>query len=121
MPNNIIATSPDMQFLQCAINVVEKHLSDQEFDVQSFSQTMGVSRAQLFRKFKALTSETPVKFIQTIRLQRAAQLLAESHLSITQICFEVGFNYPSYFAELFHSQYGVSPKEYRKQNRRNAT
>jgi transcriptional regulator GlxA family with amidase domain len=102
---------------------VEEHLSDQDFDIQSFSQTMGVSRAQLFRKFKALTSATPVRFIQTMRLQHAAQLLVESQLSITQICFEVGFNYPSYFAELFHSQFGVSPKEYRKQNRRqyNAT
>ncbi|MDZ7312135.1 MAG: response regulator [candidate division KSB1 bacterium] len=119
MTQNIIGTSSsDEQFLKCAINAVEAHLSDQDFDVQSFSHALGVSRAQLFRKLKALTSETPVRFIQTIRLQRAAQLLIESQLSVSQICYEVGFNYPSYFAELFHSQFGVSPKEYRKQNRR---
>lgn len=118
MAKNLVTTSSDEQFLQCAFNTVEEHLSDQEFDVLSLSHTLGVSRAQLFRKLKALTSETPVRFIQTIRLNHAAQLLAESHLSITQICYEVGFNYPSYFAELFHSQFGVSPKVYRKQNQR---
>ncbi|MDZ7288796.1 MAG: ATP-binding protein [candidate division KSB1 bacterium] len=116
MPKDIVITSLDEQFLERAISTVEAHLADQNFDVQAFSHLMGLSRAQLFRKLKALTAETPVEFIQTIRLKRAAQLLTTSQLNVAEICFEVGFNYPSHFARLFHAQFGVSPKEYRRQN-----
>jgi signal transduction histidine kinase/DNA-binding response OmpR family regulator/streptogramin lyase len=115
-PKDIVITSLDEQFLERAIRTVEEHLSDQSFDVQAFSHKMGISRAQLFRKLKALTSETPVEFIQTIRLKRAAQLLDDSQMNITEICFEAGFNYPSHFARLFHAKFGFSPKEYRRQN-----
>jgi len=115
MPKDVVITNLDEQFLERAIGIVEEHLSDQNFDVQTFSHHMGLSRAQLFRKLKALTSETPVEFIQTIRLKRAAQMLAESHMNVTEICFEVGFNYPSHFAKLFHAKFGFSPKEYRRE------
>lgn len=116
MPKDIVITSLDEQFLERAIKTVEAALSDQSFDVQAFSHKMGLSRAQLFRKLKALTSETPLGFIQTIRLKRAAQLLAESQMNIAAVCFEVGFNYPSHFAKLFHAKFGFSPKEYRREH-----
>ncbi len=116
MPKDIVITNLDEQFLERAISIAEAHLSDQSFDVQAFSRHMGLSRAQLFRKLKALTAETPAEFIQTIRLKRAAQLLSESQMNITEICFEVGFNYPSHFAKLFHSKFGLQPKEYRRQS-----
>lgn len=119
-PKDIVITSLDEQFLERAIRTVEEHLSDQSFDVQTFSHKMGISRAQLFRKLKALTSETPVELIQTIRLKRAAQLLVDSQMNITEICFEAGFNYPSHFARLFHAKFGFSPKEYRRQSQARA-
>lgn len=116
MPKDVVINDLDEQFLARAISTVEAHLSDQNFGVQIFSQKMGLSRAQLFRKLKALTAETPLEFIQTIRLKRAAQLLAESQMNIAEICFEVGFNYPSHFARLFHAKFGFAPKEYRREH-----
>jgi signal transduction histidine kinase/ligand-binding sensor domain-containing protein/DNA-binding response OmpR family regulator len=119
-PKDIVITPVDEQFLQRAMSTVEEHLADSEFDVEAFSVKMGLSRAQLFRKLKALTSETPIEFIQTMRLRRAAQLLEKSQRTITEICFEVGFNYPSHFTKLFQSKFGMVPKEYRKKNQPNS-
>lgn len=114
-PHAVFKESAEDEFLARAISLVETRLSDSAFDVQAFSQEMGMSRAQLFRKLKAVTSERPLEFIQTIRLQRAAHLLLETQMNVTEICFEVGFNYPSHFAKLFHAKFGRSPKEYRKE------
>lgn len=107
--------SAEAEFLMRAVQIVEARLSDSKFDVQAFSHEMGMSRAQLFRKLKAATSERPLEFIQTIRLKRAAKLLEETPMNVAEICFEVGFNYPSHFAKLFHAKFGRSPKEYRKE------
>jgi transcriptional regulator GlxA family with amidase domain len=64
-----------------------------------------------------MTALTPIEFIQNIRLKRAAQLLEKSRLTITEICYEVGFNYPSHFTKSFQDEFGISPKEYRKNHR----
>jgi len=115
-PKDIVINSVDEQFLNRAIEIVESNISNSDFNVDAFSKSIGLSRVQLFRKIKGLTSETPVEFIQTIRLQRAAQLLEQSKLNVTQICYETGFNYPSHFAKLFKMKFGMLPKEYQKQN-----
>jgi signal transduction histidine kinase/DNA-binding response OmpR family regulator/streptogramin lyase len=113
-PADIVVTSTDEKFLRRAIKTIEAHLSDSDFGVESFGREIGLSRSQLFRKIKGLTSETPIDFIQTIRLRRAAQLLEKSDLSVTEISYEVGFKYPSHFSQLFHAKFGQSPKEYRQ-------
>ncbi|NIA31535.1 MAG: response regulator, partial [Actinobacteria bacterium] len=113
-PKDITITPIDEKFLQHAIEIVEEHISDEKFDVGMFCEKVGMSRSQLFRKLKALTSQTPLEFIRTIRLKRAAQLLEKSQFTVTEICYQVGFNYPSHFTQHFHAQFGVAPKEYRK-------
>ncbi len=114
MPNQVPITSPDEKFIKKAMEIVEDNLADKKFDVQILSQKIGLSRAQLFRKIKVITTLTPNEFIQTMRLKRAAQLLEKSNLNITEICYEVGFNYPSHFAKLFQEHFGIQPREYRQ-------
>jgi YesN/AraC family two-component response regulator len=117
MPQDIIVTSSDEQFLKRAMEIVELNLAEPNLDVQMLSHQLGLSRSQLFRKIKAMTALTPIEFIQNIRLKRAAQLLEKSRLTITEICYEVGFNYPSHFTKSFQDEFGISPKEYRKNHR----
>ncbi len=113
-PGDITITSVDENFLQRAIKIVEDNISNDQFDVIIFSAQIGMSRSQLFRKLKALTCQTPQEFIRTIRLKRAAQLLEESQMTVTEICYEVEFSYPSHFAQHFRAQFGISPKSYQK-------
>jgi transcriptional regulator GlxA family with amidase domain len=60
----------------------------------------------------ALTGKSPIEFIRTIRLQRAAQLLQKSQLSVSEIAYKVGFNNPKYFSKYFKDQFNILPSAY---------
>jgi signal transduction histidine kinase/DNA-binding response OmpR family regulator len=114
-PSNITTTSRDKDFLEKAIRVVEVSISDSEFDIKTFASNMAVSPSTMLRKMKAITGESSDKFIRTIRLKRAAQLLQNSQLLVTEICYEVGFSSQKHFSATFKKQFGLSPSEYKKQ------
>ena len=61
-----------------------------------------------------MTGLSPVEFIREMRIKRAAQLLEERQLNITEVTYMVGMNDSRYFAKCFKSTYGVTPSEYRK-------
>ncbi len=107
-------TAIDKNFFQKAFEIVSDHLDDETFDVQAFCTKIGMSRTQLFRKFKALIGQTPNTYIRMIRLQKAAFLLKHTHKNVTEICYEVGYKYPGHFSDHFKKQYGLSPKAYQK-------
>lgn len=112
MPDEIATTPVDVSFLQKAKHIVEGHLADEDFSVESLAKNIGMSRSQLHRKLRALTDRSASEFIRTLRLQRAAHLLQQKQFSVTEVAFEVGFNNPSYFAACFRKQFGKLPSEY---------
>jgi signal transduction histidine kinase/ligand-binding sensor domain-containing protein/DNA-binding response OmpR family regulator len=111
-PTNITISSPDEHFLKKAMEVVEKHISDPDLDIEKFASEAGVSRMQLYRKFAALTNMTTREFIRNIRLKRAGQLLLEKKLSISEVAFAVGFRDLSHFRKCFRQQFGMNATEY---------
>jgi DNA-binding response OmpR family regulator len=114
LPRELAANQIDAQFLRRTIDSVERHLSDFEFDIAALAQKMAVSRRQLFRKLKAVAGCTPNVFIRTLRLKRAAQLLGESAMTVTEITYAVGFSDLKHFRNVFREQFGVLPGEYPK-------
>ena len=119
-PSEITITPVDADFLQKAIRVVEEHMSDTDFSVDSFIRAMGMSRSRMHRKIKALTSQSTTEFIRTIRLKRAVSLLEQSQLSIEEISYAVGFSSTAYFTKCFRIQFGLPPTEYSKTHLGNA-
>ncbi|HWD21397.1 MAG TPA: response regulator [Verrucomicrobiae bacterium] len=113
-PRELALNPTDARFLQRTIAVVEQNLSDFEFDVDALARSVAVSRRQLFRKLKALIDTTPKALIRSVRLKRAAQLLAESRMTVTEITFAVGFLDVKHFRALFKDEFGVLPSEYIK-------
>ena len=116
-PRDLALNQVDAAFLRQTMDVVEAHLADFQFDVDVLAQKVAVSRRQLFRKFKALVGCPPNVFIRTVRLKRAAQLLKESKMTVSEIIFAVGFSDPKYFRAVFKGQFGMVPAEYAKQFR----
>ncbi|MEJ2614232.1 MAG: two-component regulator propeller domain-containing protein [Ignavibacteriaceae bacterium] len=112
--DNLTATSTDCEFLNKAFKIVEKKISDAEFDSEAFAKEMFVSRSQLHRKLMALTGCPPGEFVRSFRLKRAAQMILDNRLSITQIAFEVGFSSPSHFTKVFRKQFNCLPSEFNK-------
>ncbi len=111
-PTNVMVSSPDEKFLKRVIDVVEENISDSELDIEKFSQKVGISRMQLYRKLQALTNMTVKEFIRHIRLKRATQLLDQQKLNISEIAYEVGFKDLSHFRKCFKREYGMSASDY---------
>jgi signal transduction histidine kinase/ligand-binding sensor domain-containing protein/DNA-binding response OmpR family regulator len=105
-------TSLDEKLIRKAIHIVEEHIGDADFSVERFSRELGMSRVHLYKKLLALTGKSPIEFIRNIRLQRAAQLLKKSQLSVSEIAYQVGFNNPKYFSKYFKDQFNILPSAY---------
>ena len=105
--------SIDQDFLQQAVDTVNKYLSDADFDLTKFVSEMFTSRTTLNDKLKSLTGLTPIAFINHIRLN-AARLAMEKNpdVQIAEVAFSVGFNDPRYFSTAFKKKYGSSPSDY---------
>ena len=116
-PHEITITTPDQHLLQKAIEAIEKHMDDAEFDVNGLAKEIGVSRPVLYRKLPAITDNTPNEFIRIIRLKRAAQILAKVDLSISDVCHRTGFKTPKYFSKCFRDFFGVLPSEFAKREK----
>ncbi len=106
--------SIDQKFLQKALQIINGHISDAGFNVEEFAKSLTVSRSLLYKKLVSLTGDSPLELIKRIRLNKAAKLIEHSSGNITEISFESGFNNPSYFAECFKNQFGISPTQYHK-------
>lgn len=101
-------------FLTQYIDIVKAHISDQELDISVIYEALGMSRANFYRKVKAVTGLSPNELIKNIRLEAGAKLLKESNLNISEIAEHTGFSSSSYFARSFKATYGISPTEYQK-------
>lgn len=111
-PKNVVISSPDERFLHKAIEVVENNISDSDLDIETFSVKVGVSRMQLYRKLHALTDMTVKEFIRHIRLKRAAQMLVQNKMNVSEVAYEVGFKDLSHFRKCFRREYGMSASEF---------
>ena len=93
--------------------LVEQHLEEGEYGVEQLAQDLCMERTGLYKKLTALTDTTPVAFIRSIRLRRAAALLQEGKLTVNEIAERTGFSSSSYFTKCFKKEFGVLPSEYR--------
>lgn len=116
-PKEVEIDSPNDRFLKKAVEVVEKYMDDPDLDIEKFAEEMGVSRMQLYRKFEALANMTVKEFIRSIRLKRAAQMLVQEKLTVSEIAWAVGFKDLSYFRKCFKEEFGMTPTEYVNQRK----
>lgn len=100
------------RFTQSFFEIIEKNISNPELGVDLLSQELGLSRANLYRKLKAVTELSPTELIRNKRLEVAARLLLESNYTISEISVYTGFNSHAYFTNCFKSFYGYSPSEW---------
>jgi signal transduction histidine kinase/ligand-binding sensor domain-containing protein/DNA-binding response OmpR family regulator len=112
VPSEITVSSLDEELLKKAFKIVEENISNEQFDIPFFCSELGVSRTMLFLKIKAWTNYTPNEFIHEIRLKRAAQLLEQNKLNVSEVSYKVGFNNPKYFSKCFQKKYGETPSQF---------
>jgi len=116
-PTEIVVADADREFLEAAMRVVEQHLSDPDFNVQALVSAMAMSSSVFYRRIKSITGQTVVEFIRDVRLKRAAQLLAQTQMRVSEVAFEVGIENAKYFRQVFQKLYGTTPSDYARQHR----
>ena len=104
-------SSIDEQFIRKALQIINEHLSEEEFSVNQFCKEVGLSEVQTFRKIKALSGKSPSSFIKSIRLIKARKMIEAKKGNISEIAYSVGFGSPSYFTKCFKEEYGYPPSD----------
>lgn len=116
-PKKVTITSADEKFVETSLELMEANMSNSEYTVVEFGRDLGISRMQLYRKLKAITGLSPNEYIRMLRIKRAAQLLDQKALNISEVAYQVGFTDPDYFRKCFKRQFGVTPSAYLKGER----
>jgi transcriptional regulator GlxA family with amidase domain len=99
--------------LRRARDVVDREYA-RPLDVAALARQAHISPAHFSRRFREAFGETPYQYVLTRRVERAQELLRNTDLSVTDICFEVGFQSLGSFSAAFHRVAGVPPSAYRE-------
>lgn len=115
-PKEITLNSPDEEFLSKLVNIIEENIEESEFNIDQLSRDIGMSHSNVYKKLKALTGMTIIGFVKDFRLKRASQLLEQNKISITDVCFKVGYTDRRHFSQEFKKKFGISPSQYARDN-----
>jgi AraC-like DNA-binding protein len=103
-------------FLKKVNAIIQSHISDANFKVDSLADAVALSRTQLFRKIKALTKMSPQQYLRFVRLEKAKKLLQskDKDLNVSEVCYQVGFASKSHFTRSFQKEFGFNPSDFSK-------
>ena len=118
-PSVVAGSSTDESFIKKAVKAVEEQIDNPEFNVDAFVKDMALSRTLLYQKIKSLTNLSVNEFIVYIRLKRAAQLLRDTDMTVSEIAYNVGFNEPKYFSTCFKKFFKSTPSNYAANSKEN--
>lgn len=104
-------SSYDEKFMYKVMDVIEKHIAEEDFSIEEFGNEVGMSRTQFHRKFKAITGKPASMFLRSLRLTRAKKMIEEQQGNISEIAYSVGFSSPSYFTKCFREEFGFPPSD----------
>lgn len=105
-------TPQEKEFMARATQLVEQHITDPTYNVERLAADLCMERTGLYKRLTLLMQQSPVAFIRSIRLHRAARLLQEGNMSVTDIAEHTGFGSTSYFSKCFQKEFGCKPSEY---------
>jgi YesN/AraC family two-component response regulator len=106
---NVRLGAIDQKFVSKLNDIIEKHISEENFNIEDFCSELAMSRTQLHRKLKALTGKSASIYIRSVKLTKAKKMLEEQKGNISEIAYSVGFSSPAYFTKCFREEFGYPP------------
>ncbi len=106
-------------FLYHCISIIEAHLTNERFDVETLAKQVNMSYPTLLKKIKGITGQSVNHFVRFVRLRKAAELLIHTNCNVNDAAYRTGFVDIKYFREHFNKQFGVNPSEFIKKHRYN--
>ena len=101
----------DQEILR-AQEVLESHFAD-SISMKDLARKVGISPRHFIRRFKKATDETPLSYLQQIRIEKAKDYLETTLETVNEITQVIGYENSSSFRKLFKEATGLSPSEYR--------
>ncbi len=117
-PENVNRESTDihkLERLKLVLEYIDQNYSN-KLNITDLADILAMSEGHFSRFFKSLVRMTPIEYINTLRINRAAKLLKETDQKIINISMEVGFDNPSYFIKTFKQYKKCTPSEFRNTN-----
>jgi signal transduction histidine kinase/DNA-binding response OmpR family regulator/ligand-binding sensor domain-containing protein len=102
----------EKDFIKKVIELIRDNIDNENLQSLFIEKELGISNSQLYRKIKQIFNFTPSDLIRTIRLKHAAELLRKNVLTVSEVCYQSGFNNRSYFYREFKKVYNITPKNY---------
>lgn len=110
----MIHQAEQLEVLEKFVSIVENNLDNEELGIPFIASELHMSTRQFYRKFNEMSSDiSPNEFIKLCRLEKAADLLKNTSLSILEIISMIGINSRSYFYKEFIKKFGCTPKDFR--------
>lgn len=91
---------------------MENNYENSDLNIENMSMSLGLSRVQLYRKTKASFGMSPTDLLRKFRLRKAAMLLKNGGLTVSEVAYSCGFSSPAYFTRCFRELFGVPPTSY---------
>ncbi|MEG1867033.1 MAG: two-component regulator propeller domain-containing protein [Bacteroides sp.] len=116
-PEESTISSTDEKFMLHLNKVITEHLESSLLDVTLLCKEMGMSRASLYNKMKALTNMGANDYINKLRMEKAMLLITQTNLSFTEIAEQLGFSTSRYFSTTFKQYTGDTPTQYKEKQK----
>ena len=116
LPSEITLTSVDEKMMQKTVDYLLEHIGNSDLTVEKLAREIGMSRANFYRKIKALTNMSASEFLRKVRMEHAAQLLKTNKIRISEVRYMVGISDADYFRKCFKTHFGLTPKDYIESN-----
>lgn len=107
-----VVRSFDEEFLAKATHIVEQNLANPELNVVFLASELGMSRSTFMRKIKAVTGQTPLDYIKTVKLKHAYAMLQDKTATIQDVMRAVGYNDRKTFTQSFKDAFNITPNEH---------
>ncbi len=104
----------ELRFRDAFLAYLESNLDNGDVSSEDIASALHISRSVLFDKCRALLGKAPTEYLRDLRFGKAAEMIAEGSLTISEIAYRTGFNDAHYFSKAFKKRFGVTPSEYRK-------
>lgn len=121
LPHELSASDKDEKFIKKLIVLIEENMDRADLDVEQLSVMLGISRTGLYSRVKQLIGVGVKEFVNSVRIKKAASLLAETDYTIGEIAEMVGFSNQRYFSTVFKGETEMTPTEYRSQHKKTKT
>lgn len=106
----------DERFFRKLERIVNTRLRNPNLNIDIIAAQFGIGRTNFYRKVREVTGMSPNDYLRKCRMERAAELLNNSEVAVSEVCVQVGIPDAQYFSRVFKMFYGVSPSVYRENN-----